>query len=158
MVERSQNGWPASSDPNLIHIIPLQVAGIKFPGGCRENSVHWIFTWYLKRFNKEVEKLVNPGCWGFSYRPNKNDPTSLSNHASGTAIDINAPKHPNGKRGTFTAAQLADIKRLCAASHGVLRSGAFYTSTVDAMHLEINVSPKELNAIVAKMKVSFPNG
>jgi hypothetical protein len=69
-------------------------------------------------------------------------------------VDINAPKHPNGKRGTYTTAQRAAIKRICDATDGALRSGEFYTTTVDGMHLEINCSPADLAAVVKHLKTS----
>ena len=152
MMEHSQNGWAASPDRKVLGIVPLKVAGVDFPGGTRGGDVHWIFVWALTRWHKEVEPLKSPGCWGWSYRPNKNDPNSLSNHASATAVDINAPKHPNGKRGTYTTAQRAAIQRIVKASGGALRSGEFYRSTVDGMHLEIVVSKTELAKQVKRLK------
>lgn len=155
-MERSQNGWTASPTRSAIGVQAFSVAGVDFPGGVRRGDVAWILTWALTRWNREVEKLASPGCWGWSYRPNKNDPSSLSNHASGTAVDVNAPKHPNGKRGTYTTAQRAAIKRILADCHNVLRSGEFYSSTVDGMHLEVNVSPVALAAEVKRLKARQP--
>ena len=154
MVEKSQNGWRASADRAELGIVPLRVADVDFPGGTRGGDVHWLFVWALLRWHREVEPLHAGWCWGWSYRPNKNDPESLSNHASGTAIDINAPRHPNGKRGTYTKAQRAAIKRICADSGDVLRSGEFYRSTVDGMHLEINASATEVKAAVKRLKAA----
>lgn len=151
----SQNGWRASDTPSAIGIVPISMNGVSFPGGCRDGDVKWIFGWYLARFDREVESLHKGWCWGYAFRPNKNDPDELSNHASGTALDINAPAHPNGKRGTFSKSQMADIDRLCRATHGALRSGAFYKSTVDAMHLEVVVSKASLHEIVASMKKQY---
>ena len=40
--------------------------------------------------------LIGYGCWGYEFRANVNNPSQLSCHASGTAIDYNANRHPNG--------------------------------------------------------------
>lgn len=158
MTVRSGNGWIASPDPAKIGVVPLAYGKTTFPAGCRKGDVYWIFRWYLRRYHAQVEPLVPKTCWGYSYKPNANNPSVVSNHGSGTALDINAPQHPNGKKGTFTAAQRVTLKRLQDAALGALRLGEFYTSTTDGMHVEIDCTPAQLAVIVKRMKIHYPNG
>lgn len=85
----SSNGWPASPD---LPLRPLLIDGIGFlPGIVDNDDVATVLGYVARQFHDRVEPLVNPGCWGFAFRPNRNDPDALSNHSSGTAIDCNAP-------------------------------------------------------------------
>lgn len=148
----SQNGWPAS--PSLARR-PLVVEGVEFVGGIVDNAdVETLFAYALGRFHREVEPLVNPGCWGFSYRENRNDPTSLSNHSSGTAVDANAPQHPNGvpTARTFTPAQIATVHAILADLDGVVRWGGDYQNTPDSMHFEINAVPVRVAIVAARLR------
>jgi hypothetical protein len=79
--------------------------------------------------------------WGYAYRAirGQEDAGNLSNHASGTAVDLNATKHPLGKRNTFTDEQEVKIRAL-AAKYGC-RWGGDYKNRADEMHFEINLSP-----------------
>jgi len=93
-------------------------------------------------FHKNVEELNPKSCWGHDFR--KIDETnSWSFHAPGIAIDLNASRHPRGKRGTFTASQVSSIRRLLKdySYHGVrlFRWGGDFQSKVDEMHFEIIV-------------------
>lgn len=65
-----------------------------------------------------VEALVNPGCWGYNYRIISGS-TSFSNHASGTAIERNAPRHPLGASGSFSSAQGSRIGSILSYCNGV---------------------------------------
>lgn len=141
----SQNGWPASGVPAEIHIAPLVVAGASFPGGV----AHWCYNAYILKyvatqFHYRVEKLRPGWCWGYYFRSNRNDPNSLSNHSAGSAIDCNAPLHPNGvaTAKTFSAKQIAEIGKILDEVNGlgfgqIVRWGGDYQRTVDAMHFEI---------------------
>lgn len=149
----SQNGWSAS--PNL-HVRPLVVDGVGFLPGIRDDDdVAYILGYFAEQYAKRVEPLKNPGCWGFSYRADRNQSSDLSNHASGTAIDLNAPKHPNNVSiaKTFKPAQISEIHKILGECHGALRWGGDYTHTVDGMHVEVNVSPVRLATIVSQMKI-----
>lgn len=148
----SQNGWSAS--PTL-KLRPLVVNGIAFAPGIRDDDdVEYVFRHFVTEYAARVEPLKDPGCWGFSFRADKNQASDLSNHASGTAIDLDAPEHPNGvpTSRTFTAKQIAAVHVILGECHGALRWGGDYTHTVDAMHVEVNVSPGRLKQIAAQMK------
>lgn len=149
----SQNGWPAAPDLKRRKLI---VNGVEFVGGIVDNDdVATVLGYVAAQFDKRVERLVNPGCWGFYYRANRNDPTSLSNHSSGTAIDINAPKHPNGvpTARTYSPAWIIEVHKILAEVNSVVRWGGDYTKTVDAMHFEINASPEAVARAAARLRM-----
>lgn len=134
----SQNGWTAAPD---IALRPLIVNGVEFIPGIRDDdAVETVLRYVLAQYDQRVEPLVNPGCWGFSFRDNANDPSSLSNHSSATAVDANAPAHPNGvpTLATFSREQVDEIHKILAEVDHVVRWGGDYEGTPDAMHFEIN--------------------
>lgn len=141
-MDRSYNGWTASRNPaDFGGLTKLVVAGEEFAPGVRSGDVATVFQYFWTQFNKRVEPLVKEDWhqaddWGFNYRPNVNNPTQLSCHASATATDGNATRHPNGKRGTFTAPQVREIRQICAELKNVVRWGGDFP-TADEMHVEI---------------------
>ena len=155
-MSRSQNGWSAS--PNL-PLRPLVIDGIPFPPGIRDDdAVETVLRYVLEQYNRRVEPLRHPGCWGFNYRANANDPNSLSNHSSGTAVDVNAPAHPNGVATlrTFSRTQVACVHAILAEVRGVVRWGGDYTRTPDAMHFEINTDPATLHEVAEELRGNMP--
>jgi hypothetical protein len=132
-------GTPASA----INVQNFVVPGTNVTLPIKAGDVATVLLYVAKRFNAEVETLDRSQCWGYDYRANVNNPSVWSNHASGTAIDLNAVKHPNGARATFTAAQTAAVRRILTFCGKVVYWGQDYTGTVDGMHFEINVSPSD---------------
>jgi murein L,D-transpeptidase YcbB/YkuD len=134
----SYNGWPASTDPHAIGITHLDIPGRPnaFPPGVKGGDVATVLGYVAMQVAKRVEPL-GEGCWGYSYRKNRNA-NNLSCHASGTAIDINAPRHPNGKAGTFTAEQVKEIRLILHECGGVVKWGGDFHGTKDEMHFEIH--------------------
>lgn len=151
MTERSYNGWLASPDLKTRVIEP--VPGVKFRIVDNDN-VATIFTYVAQQYNARVEPLVGPvpDDWGFAYRADKNDPTQLSCHSSGTALDFNATKHGNGQKGTFTAEQRAEMLKIIAEVDHTVQCGEFYKHTTDGMHWEINVPPGHLIETARKIR------
>lgn len=152
MTEHSQNGWQAGP---AITLRPFVVNGVSFAPGIRDDDdVEAVLRYVLTQFDLRVEPLHSPGCWGFSYRPNRNDPNSLSNHASGTAVDANAPRHPNGvaTTRTFTPAQVAEVHRILLEVRSAVRWGGDYHGTPDAMHFEINVDAASLRGVAEGLR------
>lgn len=153
----SYNGWTASPVRADLGIAPLVVAGESFTPGVRGGDVHYVFTYVATQLHNRVESLVKPEWhqaddWGYAYRQNVND-NNLSCHASGTAIDYNATRHPNGKRGTFTAEQVNTIRHICKIElQGHVRWGGDFLGTPDEMHFEILGTPNQISALVFRMK------
>ena len=146
---RSQNGWLATPSKADIQIKPLVVAGVNFaPGVAHHSYADVVLKYVAEQYHYRVEKLRQGWCWGYYYRANRNSPNSLSNHSSGTAIDCNAPLHPNGVSRTknFSNKQIAEIHKILSevnsTSQGqIVRWGGDYTRTVDSMHFEVVGSP-----------------
>jgi len=136
----SQNGWPVLPSTDSRRDRGFQAGGELFVGGVREGEVSAILGFVAARFDRDVEALKNPGCWGWARRAIRNG-TVWSNHASATAIDCNAPEHPLGARGTFTAAQIRQIQTILSFCEGTVRWGGDYSGRRDEMHFEINRRP-----------------
>lgn len=140
-VATSYNGWPVGTPGSTIGVELYQIPGTPFVLPVRSGDVATVLMYVAGRFHREVEPLQNGQLFGYDYRKNVNNPGVWSNHASGTAIDLNADLHPNGVKNSFTAAQVTAIDRILTDCGGVVYWGGDYTRTVDAMHFEINVAP-----------------
>lgn len=148
VMQKSYNGWDASPNPREIGIVPFVVHGVSFPGGVKGGDVETVLRYAAEQWHKRVEALVPGWCWGYNFRKNRNA-NNLSVHASGGAIDINAPRHPNGKRGTVSPAQAREIRAICAEVDNVIRWGE---SFADEMHLEICKSPAEVARVAKRIR------
>jgi hypothetical protein len=151
ILANSQNGW-AAGDTGVLDR-NFTVAGVTFPGGVRRGDVSVVLRYVAEQVNARVEPLVAGWCWGYNYRPVTGG-GSLSNHSSGTAIDVNAPDHPYGKRDTFTPEQRAVIRQILAEVGGAVRWGGDYSGNRDDMHFEINVSAAEVANVAARLPAS----
>jgi hypothetical protein len=143
----SQNSWSAN-DRSCI-------ASYQLPGGriaLRKGDVSVVLLWVAQRFHETVEPLVWPGNWGYAERPIRGLSTTLSNHASGTALDLNAPAHPLGKAGTFRPGQVQAIRSILGYCEGVVRWGGDYSGRKDEMHFEINAGSAAVRRIADKIR------
>lgn len=159
----SQNGWSAFTDysqPGLTSNPTVPGTDVKILGGLRSGAVLTVMLYAASRWHREVEPLVQDlGQWGFGPRDIRGS-TELSNHASGTAIDLNAVKHPLGTdpAGNFTADQIFTIRKIITDLGGVLRWGGDYYGRKDGMHLEINSGPGQVEAMAQKIRAGqVPN-
>jgi hypothetical protein len=73
----------------------------------------------------------------------------LSCHSSGTAIDLNATKHPLGKAGTFPAEKVPMLRAL-AKKYG-LKWGGDFKSRPDDMHFEVEISSAKAKALIESL-------
>jgi len=148
----SQNGWAV--DPSGAHQdrAPL-VRDITVPNGVLSGDVAVVFRWLARQFDTRVEPLVKGTCWGWFVKPIEGS-TTISNHASGTAVDLNADKHPMGVSAsrTFSARQVAACHAIRDEAGGVLRWGGDYTGRPDPMHWEIVGSAAEVRALANKIR------
>lgn len=141
----SQNGWPVHL--NQSKLVPLSYV----TGRVASGDVHAILAHFCAWFDKHVEPITKGHSWGYAYRAIRGQSSGYSNHASGTAIDLNAPKHPLGSSGTFTAAQAAAIRKQLERYDGALRWGGDYNGRKDEMHVEINCNAAKLRQVVKAM-------
>lgn len=140
----SQNGW-AAPPPSLGDLSWIT-------GKVRVGDVHTVFDYLCTRFNAEVEKIHKAWSWGYAYRPIVGS-TTLSNHASGTAIDLNAPAHPLGPSGTFSAKQTAAIQKILADLDQTIRWGGNYKiARKDEMHFGVHTNAATLHRIAEKIR------
>lgn len=146
----SQNGWPASADRADIAVEPFKVGSVEFPGGVRAGAVAAILAYVVREFHARVEPLVEGWCWGWSFRTVAGSAT-VSNHGSGTAVDVNAPRHPLGAIGTFTATQKRVIRAILKEVDGAVRWGGDYTGRKDEMHFEINTDMAGVDRVAARL-------
>jgi hypothetical protein len=106
-------------------------------------------------FCKEFHELIEPidegalDDWGYAFRMVRGSTDNLSNHSSGTAIDLNATKHPLGKAGTFPAEKVPMIRAL-AKKYG-LKWGGDYRNRKDEMHFEIELSEAKVAALIGSL-------
>ena len=151
----SQNGWPASADRNLIHVANYQV-----PGTARHFSVCAGAAPILIAFAAEYHKIqpIDVGVyddWGYNFAviPNSNN---YSNHASGSAIDINATLHQwKSANSGFTPKQEVEIDVLCA-KYGIRWGWRYKSGFKDPMHFEIIESQALVAKRIATMKLPMP--
>lgn len=144
----SYNGWPASPDKAEIGVVPVD----EFPGGAKAGDVSTVLGYVARQLNARVEPFVSGWGWGYTYKANVNNPSSLSCHASGTAIDWNAPDHPNGSSGTFTDSQVGEIYAILAEAQGAVD----WLEGYDEMHFEICVNASDLAYVAAILGDAAP--
>lgn len=161
MTEYSYNGWSAS--PNLA-IRPLVVSGESFSPGIRDDDdVFTVLQHLALQLDERVEPIVRADWhqaddWGFNYRPTTGG-GSLSNHASGTAIDYNATRHPYNVAASanFTSAQIREIHKILNeivddSDARVLAWGGDYQSHPDAMHFEVAANKTRVAQAARRIK------
>jgi hypothetical protein len=138
----SHNGWPASTSPSEIGIVKVNLAtGHSFQATEKAAEA-------LKEMAEWFDSNVQPiqTIYGYNYRTIAGTST-ISNHGSGTAIDINgcgvggSCPLPYMERNIPTSKYPAITAK--AASLG-LRWGGTYISNPDEMHFEVNESITEM--------------
>lgn len=142
----SVNGWPllgGGTDGPLPRLRKWVVPTPGTPGDrhlyLRDGSAGFLLVHLAVWFHERVERL-DLGVWdewGYAPRPVRGG-TSPSNHASGTAMDLNATRHPMGVpvARTFTPAQLRAIRQRVKLYGGRIDWGGEW-SRPDGMHFEL---------------------
>lgn len=144
----SQNGWPVHASQKGLVKVDL-ITGRLAPAAAP------IFQDLVQYFDKNVENINPADSWGWAYRPIRGKSKGYSNHASGTAVDINATRHPMHKRKTFSAAQVAEIRKMLKrytdpnTGRSIIRWGGDFKSYGDDMHFEIHKANQEAAKRVA---------
>jgi hypothetical protein len=172
----SQNGYIAN-DTDCLAWTTVPGTTVRFR--LRKGAVTDVLTYLASRFDNEVEDIDTAGSfisdakpsipggepstllddWSYAPRPIRGSTTTLSNHASGTAIDLNATQHPRGVHGTFTTAQIKAVRAILAdlrdptTGRGIVRWGEDYqTAPVDGMHFEINADQAAVARVAAHIQ------
>lgn len=159
---RSQNGWTVlDQDETFKWVLPIKGASrhlILRPGNAGFVLAHFAL-WYHERVEKINEGIWDD--WGWAARAIRGSNT-ISNHASGTAIDLNATKHPLGvvgtlrfllKRGNRQELAEARIRKVLNGIYGnVIRGGLDYADRKDEMHYEINSDKYRVGVVAARLR------
>jgi len=152
----SQNGWSAN-DRSVIgsFVIP----GTAHTISLRKGDVATVLLDLASWIHAHIERLDTGqrDDWGYAERTVRGSSTTLSNHASGTAVDLNALRHPRGRRGTWgTNATL--IRSRLATYDGVIRWGEDYRppSLPDGMHFEINAGAATVKRVADRIRGKTP--
>lgn len=150
---KSGNGWPASANQAEIGIKVFTVIGGLRPVKIRcAEAVAPLLIAACKDWHNQVEKLEPGEVQGYAYRDVRGGTGTLSNHASGTAVDIWPSRHPQGDAdGNLTKEQQKAILKICA-QYGLRSGGTYRNAKPDWMHIEVNVSPAGAAKIIAAMK------
>lgn len=130
----SANGWPAAKDGKAIGIatyaVPLRngTKTVQLAPAASAPLLLMLLWW-----DQNIEPITTLG--GYNYRDIRGSTKTLSNHASGTAVDVNASKHPLGQHGTVSA---ADALRIAAKATSLgLTWGGTWLTRPDEMHVEM---------------------
>lgn len=152
----SQNGWPANDvSRTQSYKIPGSSRAVRLVKGPAGQLLVLVAAW----IHSHVEAIDTGELddWGYAERTIRGSSTTLSNHASGTALDFNATRHPLGTSGNWSAAHKAAINGVLNKLGGTVRWGENYSGRKDPMHFEINVNDdaaglRKINAAVRVMQ------
>jgi hypothetical protein len=146
----SPNGWPASEDRQSIGIQSFVIPGTKLKIACAKD-VALILVAFCKEFHELVEPIDQGQLddWGYAFRMTRGSDKVLSNHSSGTAVDLNALKHPLGKSNTFNKEQ-CNIITLLITKYG-LAWGGHYKKRKDEMHFEIKMDKEQVKQKIKQL-------
>lgn len=146
----SQNGWPLINQTQLDNT-PIPGTSVRAAPGLLEGDVAWLLRWVGSEFNKRVDPLVTPGCWGWNVPTPIPGSDIYSNHCSGTAIDLNAPHFPWQYK-SMSPRQRGECRKIVNKTDGIVAWGGDFTTITDEMHFEINGSAADVARIVKKLK------
>lgn len=155
MTKVSSNGWTASPSRPAIGVKNFIVPGTTRHLACA-SAVAPLLIAFAQWFHEHVEP-IDEGTyddWGYNYREIVGF-TTLSDHSSGTAIDLNASKHPQHKAGTFPPEKAAAIRQACV-KYGLKWGGDYKGERVDEMHYSINLNPLQVQARIKELKLPKP--
>lgn len=152
----SQNGYPVLDNDTtgkLPRLRKFLIPNTKRHLLLRDGSAGFLLAHMAMWFDATIEPLDPEkqwDDWGWAPRDIRGS-TTISNHASGTAMDLNAAKHPMGvaTSKTFNVSERAKIHKRLEFYRNTIRWGGDYQSRPDAMHFEIN---KGIGLVEARAK------
>lgn len=157
----SENGWgviPNYGD-SLLHTWQIPTKGGITRINMRRGSVGLVLSHAVLFWDDHVERVHGAVLddWGYAPRPIRGG-TRPSNHASGTAVDVNATRHPLGARWTMRG--MYNVLRDWIAGsvyrvngRSILRWGGTYEGRRDEMHIEIapGVTMSEVETVAKRL-------
>jgi hypothetical protein len=150
----SQNGWPVNPPRG-----PRTIPGTNVRVNVADGPAGDVLMHVLGQVQSRVEDISlnsdrgEADDWGYAER-NVRGGGDISNHASATAVDVNATRHVLGERGTFTPEQTATIRTILGEVDNVVRWGGDYQGRADEMHFEIVGTVDQVNAVAARLRAA----
>lgn len=148
--ETSINGWPANENQDAIGVKSFQIPGSQRKVRVAKDAAP-ILLWVAGQFHAKVESLdPDPlAVWGYKYRKALQGNGKLSDHASGTAVDLRSDKFPVGTRRMKTW-QVLRVRLILAQCNKLIIWGGDYKAAAskDQMHFAIapGVTAKQIQA------------
>ncbi len=152
----SQNCWEAIEDGDDSRLVSSPWITGKLLAG----DVSTVLDYVAEQFDATVEPVDVDSSWGWAYRSvrGEDETDGLSNHASGTAIDLNATDHPLGESDTFTDAQVVAIHAILAEVSPVVAWGGDFDGRADEMHFEIIGDADAVAEVAARLTAGTATG
>jgi hypothetical protein len=142
----SQNGWPVILDPYDERLVALP--GVT--GGVRAGDVATVLGNVVARIDAEIAPVEETSSWGWAHREVRGG-GDVSNHASGTAVDVDAPQHPMGEEGTFAPDELATLRSILEDVAPAVVWGGDFDGRKDEMHFEVVGGPDVVAEVAARL-------
>lgn len=141
----SQNGYVVLDDDTTGKLPRLrlwQIPTVDRRLKLRDGAAGFMLVHFALWFDQTIERLdakEQYDDWGWASRPIRGSST-ISNHASGTAMDLNATKHPMGVKtsATFSSGEIHKIHRRLEFYNSCIFWGGDYQNRPDAMHFELD--------------------
>lgn len=147
----SQNGYSAN-DRSMItkYVVTKGGRTMNLRKGSPGLLIAHVVTWF-----DENIRDIDPGImddWSYAERAIRGSRTT-SNHASGTAADVDATRWPLGRNPEvyLSAAEIAKLRAHLRTYEGCVRWGGDYTGRKDPMHFEINKGLAECDRVWTKI-------
>ena len=161
MSEVSINGWPASKDEKSIKVRSFAINDSKRHVRVSEDAAP-VLLWAAWKFHTGVANLDKDplAVWGYKYRPALHGNGKLSDHASGTAIDLRSDKFPVGTA-NMTLKQRTYVRLILQRCDGLLIWGGDYKSAASKDQMHFAIAPGKTAADVLAWRIKRridPNG
>jgi hypothetical protein len=139
MCNRDECALPISPDMTFVDTAPI-----------RKGEPLTILSAWLKYYDDNIDPVSSP-VWGWS----ADNDVETSNHLSGTALDINAPKYPWGSR-VMPRDRIAKVRKGLDLFEGTIFWGADW-DRADEMHFQMNFEEgdKRNDAFAAKLNGGY---
>lgn len=155
----SYNGWSASPSPSAIGIRTFTVPGTRRTVPLRDSAgavLVYMAGWWDDNIEDIEQGIMDE--WGYAYRYTRGA-RSLSCHASGTAMDINATHYPRGTA-RMTLVKKTKVRYLvrkvnnAAGKRLVNWGGEWSGSSCDQMHIELAAGTNAMDVRRAMIKLT----
>lgn len=160
---KSDNGWQGI--PNKDETFSGSLVDPDLTIFTASHEVSDLFLFFIRQFHETVEPIDGPivDDWSWAWRPVRGTTNVLSCHASGTAVDINALKHPRGSFNTFTHAQVNKLREILASFRdphtglSIFKWGGDFHGVVDEMHFQIQGDQAAVARVHAIKETELPS-